>query len=182
MIEDIFSQTKKAVYYDNITFQDSENQIEAIIKYNPNFNQGVTGIAYRNTFGWLPGMNGLGQNKNQGRPARADDISVEISKTTGEDKKSKPEIVSKGHGSWLSHLILDDEVVWRIEEKVPEWESFTDDKRFSDGTILLESDTFLRGDFKEMLLENWEQAEEEKLALEKLQRRDRAGRTEAKKK
>lgn len=68
----------------------------------------MSGIAYRNTFGWLPGMNSLGTNKTQNRPARADDITVEILKRSGTNKKSKPEIVSKGHGSWLSHLILDD--------------------------------------------------------------------------
>ena len=153
MIENIFSQTKKAVYYDNITFVDEANDLEAVVKYNPSFNKGLTGIAYRNTFGWLPGMNGLGQNKDQGRPRRADDISVEIFKTDGGNKKSKPELVSSGFGSWLSHLLLDDEIVWRIEQEVPQWESFSDDKKFSDGTPLLESDSFCRADFKEMLAE-----------------------------
>lgn len=66
------------MYYDNISFMDEENGIEGVIHYNPNFNKGLTGIAYRNTFGWLPGMNGLGQNKDQGRVARADDVNVEI--------------------------------------------------------------------------------------------------------
>lgn len=64
MIENIFSQIKKAVYYDSITFEDKKNNIRAVISYNPSFNRSLSGIAYRNTLGWLPGMNGLGQNKN----------------------------------------------------------------------------------------------------------------------
>ena len=62
-IENLFSRTKRVVYYESMTILDEENEIEALITYNPTFNKGITGIAYRNTFGWLPGMNGLGQNK-----------------------------------------------------------------------------------------------------------------------
>ena len=98
-------------------------------------------------------MNGLGNNKEQNRPARADDITVEISKTNSKNKK---EVLSTGHGSWLSHLIIDSEVVWRIEQDLNQWESFSEDKRFKDGTILLESDSHLRKDFIEMLSDNWE--------------------------
>ena len=53
---------------------DKKNDLEGIIKYNPNFNQGITGMAYRNTFGWIPCMNTLGNNKELGRPASADDV------------------------------------------------------------------------------------------------------------
>ena len=35
-------------------------------------------MAYRNTFGWLPGMNNLGQNAKAQRTARADDIEIKI--------------------------------------------------------------------------------------------------------
>ena len=46
----------------------------------------------------------------------------------------------------------------------------------NDGTILLESDTGSRLDFKSMVVNEWEQAEEHKLAYENLQRADKAGR------
>lgn len=86
-----------------------------MLSYNPSFNRSLSGIAYRNTLGWLPGMNGLGQNKEQGRAARADDVSVEVFRFDKETGKVVGEAVARGHGSWLSHLIVDGEVVWRIE-------------------------------------------------------------------
>lgn len=89
-IENIFSRTKKAVFYDNVVIEDATNNIEGIIKYNPNFNSGLSGVAYRHTLGWLPGMNGLGQNKESGRPARADDVQIEINTRDLTNKKSKP--------------------------------------------------------------------------------------------
>lgn len=73
------------------------------VQYNPNFNQGLSGMAYRNTFGWLPGMNNLGQNSKAQRTARADDIDIKIFEN---DDAKEP--ICEGHGSWLSHLIIDD--------------------------------------------------------------------------
>ena len=65
-------------------------------------------MTYRSTFGWIPGMNGLGKNKDQARPARADDISVRIAYVDRTAKEIKPEYKARGSGSWLSHLIIDD--------------------------------------------------------------------------
>jgi len=65
----------------------------------------------------------------------------------------KDKVVSKGNGSWLSHLIMDDKLMWRVEEHIPNW-ILTD--RFSDGTILLESDSNHRDDLKHMILDQWE--------------------------
>lgn len=90
MIENIFFTSKKSVFYDDCVISDSKNRLEAVIKYNPNFNRGYSGIAYRNTFGWIPGMNGLGQNKDQGRPARADDVSIEITHYPTKEQGGKP--------------------------------------------------------------------------------------------
>ena len=44
-----------------------------------------------------------------------------------------------GSGSWLSHLMLDNETIWRIEDPVPTWTEAED--RMSDGTPLLASDS-----------------------------------------
>lgn len=146
MIENFFYKTKKCVFYDDVVISDKKNRIEAVVKYNPNFNRGYSGIAYRNTLGWIPGMNGLGQNKDQGRPARADDISIEISHKPGKKQGGKPEVRAKGYGSWLSHVIIDGEELWRIEEKLPEWCMADANGRMSDGTKLLESDSMNRAD------------------------------------
>ena len=56
-------------------------------------------------------MNGLGNSKSANRPARADDVSIEILKKDGKKEK----VVSSGNGSWLSHVIWDGKEVWRIE-------------------------------------------------------------------
>ena len=77
-IESLFSSTKIYKYYDEAIIIDEANGLKGVIKYNPSFNKSVGAIAYRQTIGWIPGMNGLGNSKSANRPARADDISIEI--------------------------------------------------------------------------------------------------------
>ena len=97
-------QTNKTqTYYDKAIITDEVNGMRCEIQYNPNFNKGLSGIAYRNTIGWIPGMNTLGSNSKSSRPARSDDIEIKIYK---DGDNTNP--VSEGHGSWLSHLILDE--------------------------------------------------------------------------
>lgn len=111
----------------------------------------MTGVAYRNTFGWIPGMNTLGTNKELGRAARADDISVEICSKDFEKKNAKAKTVAKGYGSWLSHLVIEGEEMWRIESEVPKWSRYKVGN-LHDGTKYLESDTNNRADYKNMVL------------------------------
>ena len=66
-------------------------------------------------------MNTLGQNKDTGREARADDIIIEINSRDFKKENSKQELKAKGQGSWLSHLTIEGKEMWRIEEKLPEW-------------------------------------------------------------
>ena len=72
--------------------------------------------------------------------------------------------MSSGGGSWLSHLVLDDEVVWRIENDVPLWAPLGE--TFSDGTKILPSDMEKRPDIPHMLAKDWESAEREKVNME----------------
>jgi hypothetical protein len=56
------------------------------------------------------------------RAKRDDDIHIEVCQLSDNEQKKKKEekiVLASGSGSWLSHLILDGEVVWRIEEDVP---------------------------------------------------------------
>ena len=133
-IESLFSSTKIYKYYDEAIIIDEANGLKGMIKYNPSFNKSVGAIAYRQTIGWIPGMNGLGNSKSANRAARADDISIEILKKDG--KKDK--VVSSGHGSWLSHIIIDNKEMWRVESYIPQWILAN---KFSDGSKLLESDS-----------------------------------------
>ena len=56
-------------------------------------------------------MNSLGKNAKSSRPARSDDIELKFY------NEESTEPIFEGHGSWLSHLIIDGKEVWRIEDK-----------------------------------------------------------------
>ena len=80
-------------------------------------------------------MNNLGHNAKAQRTARADDIDIKIFEN---DDATEP--IAEGHGSWMSHLIIEDEVLWRIEDpkNMKRWKGFGE---YSDGTVGLLSDT-----------------------------------------
>ena len=75
-----------------------------------------------------------------------------------------------GEGNWLSHLVIDGELVWELTEDVPQWCPRTE--VMSDGTKILPSDMDRRGDIPHMIRKEWEEAEEEKVKMEELQRHD----------
>lgn len=67
---------------------------------------------------------GKKKDDSKERAKRADDVHIEICQLSdnAQDRKSKKDekiVLASGEGSWLSHLILDGEVIWRIEEDVP---------------------------------------------------------------
>lgn len=72
--------------------------------------------------------------------------------------------------------MIEDQEVWRIESEIPKWSRYKEGN-LHDGTIYLESDTNNRADYKNMVLNKWDEAEEEKIKMEELQRKDKAGRT-----
>jgi hypothetical protein len=75
----------------------------------------MSGTLFRNTLGWIPGLNSLGNNAKSNRPARSDDVHLEIFKNAD----TKKTLAVEGHGSWLSHLEIDGKIVWRIEDPLP---------------------------------------------------------------
>ena len=50
--------------------------------------------------------------------------------------------MSEGGGSWLSHLILDGELFWKIDDDIPKWK---------DDGVLLKSDSRLRIDVNDLI-------------------------------
>jgi len=52
----------------------------------------------------------------------------------------------EGSGSWLSHLTINNEVLWRIEDPVPTW--MDPEEKMGNGTSLLASDSIKRGDLE----------------------------------
>ena len=132
------------------------NGLTANIKFYPEFDNTYKGVVNR-TFNWL--SFGLLQDKSNnpitGRPNRADDVIIQVYK---EDEE-----LYNGHGSWLSHLIIDEKEVWRIEDPLPEQKPFGD---LSDDLKVLPSDSAYRKDVIEMKQQNWEEAEHRKLEME----------------
>ena len=96
------------------------------------------------------------------KPKRGDDIIISIYQEEGQGKE-KIEL-AKGTGSWLSHLIIDDEVIWRITDDVPQWLPASEKQR--DGTIVLPSDGERRPDIPMMIYKEWEMAEKFKTQME----------------
>ena len=100
------------MYYKSFIARDKKNFLEMEIQYNPNYANTYTGTAYRYTAGWFYGES-LGKNKTADRPARLDDIFITIHKCDENFKRIEPP-VSKGGGSWLSHLEIDEDFLRSI--------------------------------------------------------------------
>ena len=69
--------------------------------------------------------------------------------------------MAQGEGCWTSHLILDGEIKWQIDDNIPEWSPST--PILNDGTKLLPSDMEYRADIPPMLVKDWETAEDAKV-------------------
>ena len=144
--------------------------------YNPSFTNTYKGTAYRWTIGWATGGGkDLGKNSHEDRPARGDDFLMEIYRQVGDEKI----VISSGHGSWLSHFVIDDECVWRIEDPVPQWISYQ--KPLNSGDERLASDTQNRADMPYIFNRLLEDAETKKIELEEQQRSDKKARVQAQK-
>ena len=55
-------------------------------------------------------------------------------------------MICEGGGSWLSHLVIDNKVLWKIEDPIPKWKN-VDDKSEN----LLPSDTKFRLEINELI-------------------------------
>lgn len=120
--------------------------------------------------------------ENKSDKIEIDDECIETLQKQSKKKGSKGkerEILSEGQGSWLSHLRLDDEIVWRIQDPVPLWLERDGSKVMTDGTMILPSDTDWRMDIEEIKNRNWEKAEQYKSEMEQVQRDDEKLRKEA---
>jgi len=82
----------------------------------------------------------------------------------GTNEIAKAEIAT-GTGSWLSHLELEGEMYWRVDETIDEQWMEPEEKK-------LKSDSSYREDSKYIKVKNYDQAQKEKERLENLQRHD----------
>ena len=99
------------------------NKFEADLHYYPTSDNSYTGMVTRGAgklVGGIAGKLGIWGTAKEEKPVDiADEIIVKIYKISDDEmdksKKERMEICS-GSGRWLSHLILDGKVVWRIED------------------------------------------------------------------
>ena len=186
IINGMVSGNKCQAYYGHVEVLDQVSNMMADIHYNP-----WDDNSYKQMIGKALNFKkfGIGKKKEEEakdqRPKRADDIIIQISQNSNTTdkklaKKQEKVVLSKGEGSWLSHLVLDNEVVWKIEDDVPLWSPVSE--VFSDGTKMLPSDMERRTDIPPMLIKDWDAAEKEKTEMEQQQRDDEKRRDAAAKK
>jgi len=125
--------------------------------------------------GGIAGKFGFGKAAKEEKPPAedADEVQVKIYQVSDNlMDKSKPKKIEvcTGQGRWLSHLILDKKVVWRIEEQVPQWQVRGD--RMLDGTPILPSDMEKRPDIALMYQKKYTEAEAARAELTGQQRKD----------
>lgn len=129
IIKEILSGKTQQVYYDHATFTDHTNNLEADLHYYPTSDNSYRGMIGRGAKGLVGGIAGKlwgsSKAKEEEKPKDwADEVQIKIYQVSDnimdKSKPNKIEVCS-GNGRWLSHLIMDNKVVWRIEEQVPQW-------------------------------------------------------------
>ena len=143
-----------------ITVKDMTNDITAVVIFDPDRQDGyVSSMASKLKF-W-------GSKKSK-RPADHCDICVY------EGEVDKSNLSWQGRGSYLESIEFEDEQYWQIGEEWTQWKT-------PEPPILLESDASHRLDRKYIGEKDYDKAQEEKEALEEVQREDKRLRVEAKK-
>lgn len=123
--------------------------------------------------GGIAGKFGFGKAKEEKPNQFSDDVVVKIYQFSDNlmDKNKPNKIeVSSGQGRWLSHLVLDGKVVWRIEEQVPQY--VVRGEKMLDGSPVLPSDMEKRPDIAYMYAKDWKAAEAARAELTTQQRKD----------
>jgi len=72
-------------------------------------------------------------------------------------KQAEKVVLCSGTGRWLSHLILDGQVTWKIQDDCPQM--VVRQERMINGEPILPSDMEFREDIPVMITKNWQEAE-----------------------
>ena len=167
IVKNISVGAQYQVYMHKIEINDITNNYAAIIHYNP-YTDNSYSTMFKRGLSW-----GFGSKKAEkaadAKPERGDDIVISIVQRDPKDKTKDKEL-AKGEGSWLSHIIMDDQIVWRITDVVPTY--LPTAEKQADGSIVLPSDFERRPDLPHMMKSDWIDAENKKVIIEQVQRND----------
>lgn len=167
IVKNISVGSQYQVYMHKIEINDITNNYAAIIHYNPYTDNSYTTM-FKKGFSF-----GFGKKAPEkpvdAKPERGDDIVISIVKRDPKDKNNDKEL-AKGEGSWLSHIIFEEQIAWRITDTVPSY--LPTSEKQADGSIVLPSDFERRPDLPHMMKSEWIPAEEKKVIIEQVQRND----------
>ena len=174
-IKNLVAGTQYQYFSGHGLIEDTTNHICGDLHYNPWEEAGGVIKTFKKAFKWTFGRAlGGGAKEEQpdedARPKRADDIVLNIYQRKETGVEEGQELIASGEGSWLSHFQINGEMVWRITDDVPLWNTLGE--TMTDGTCVLPSDMERRPDIPHMLRKDWKKAEEEKVKMEELQRHD----------
>eukprot|EP00347_Sterkiella_histriomuscorum_P017855 403347716 len=152
-------------YIGNAIYRDEVNKIEAEIIYNPTESTGY--LSSLKSKWW--------SSKKQ---PLTDIIEVRISQVSDSGQKV---LLETGTGSWLSHLEFNGETYWQLSDVYNEWLLPQPIDGSEEAVKVLPSDSQNRGDMKNLIDRNFDQAEKNKIDMEELQRHDKKLRVAVKK-
>jgi len=159
-IDGVFIGTRTINYIQSFSLVDHTHKITAEVT----FNYDETGTISKVASGLKSFFTG---GSNSAPKPLYDTFTVRL--FSSNEQKDTNEVVKteicKGSGSWLSHLEIDGELYWKLEDQV-------EDTWTEDLTTKLVSDSTYRQDAKCIKERNFDQAQKEKDALENLQRYD----------
>ena len=195
IINNLITGQTNQFFIDHSTITDETNNLVGDLHYNPWSDNSYSGMVKRAMPSWSGLASKLSGKKKaadpEERPKRNDDVHITVYQKSDneedmskkEKKKTKDNRVNllTGEGAWLSYLAFEGEVVWKIDDEVPQWRNNRENDKMLDGSIVLPSDMMKRADIPLMQEKKWEDAENAKLALEEQQRKDRTLREAAEK-
>jgi hypothetical protein len=145
-------------YINNFTITDEKHRLVAQI----NFNYEETGTLSKLTSSFKGLFGGVKVEKPLNDTFTVSLFTFTKQKENGEVEKAE---ICSGSGSWLSHLELEGELLWKVTDSIEDAWIPVEDKK-------LDSDSTHRQDCKYIKLKSYDQAQKEKDQLEDLQRRD----------
>jgi hypothetical protein len=159
-IEGLMMGDRTLNFMKSFTFTDQTNQIAADITFN--YEEVGTFSKIGSSFKGFFGGSSAKTEKPQADTFKVNLYKIERQDGTNEIKKID---ICKGSGSWLSHLQIDEDLYWKVDDSV-------EDIWIGDENKKLPSDSIYRVDSKYIREKDFTRAQQEKEDLENLQRQD----------